>query len=307
VVGPDLASTATEDALAFNIGTQAAQTARKFGTSIYFADLVGRPYSYTTGNPPRDIWKQMRGVVLDQTTGFPTVTGIVATAVIEPTFNFYLAAIWSPTPSTQAPPTKCYVFDAPTGTYLGFWTFEDDGFGGIGIEQLGIFTDSAGRPTLVIGAEGGFLYSFNSLSSVPQFLTTEDGTLLTTEGGIDLTTEGLPAVWSDNGSVPRFRVTPGRFAYDDTVNWNVDRIITTTLNDAPVAVTSKASMSSETTQGIPEPVNSVDGDTWRTVVGSAVMGRGPSVTIGAVTADAQNIVEKVTVVMVPSLAGPDDA
>lgn len=307
VVGPDLASTATEDAIAFNVGTEAAQTVRKFGNTIYFCDAIGRPNSFSPGRAPEDIWKQMRGVVREQNTGFPIATSTVATAVIEPTLNLYIAAIWSLTPSIQDPPSDAFVFDAPTGTYLGPWSFDDDGSGGVGIERLGIFIDSAGRDTMVIGAEGGLLYSFNSLGAAPEFLTTESGVLLTTEGGVSLTTEGLPAVWSDNGHVPNFQVTPPPFQYSDDVNWNVDRIIVTTLNDAPISVTTKASQTIETFEGIPEPAPSMDEETWRTVIGSEVMGRGPTVTVGAVTSDQQLMVDGVTIKMVPSLSGPEDS
>lgn len=308
-VGPNLASTATEDAIAFNVGTQSPQTIQQFGNAFFFCDAIGRPWRFVPGQAPEPIWYQMRGIVSQQTVGFPTTTALVATSVIEPTLNLWLVGIWSPTPSTQAQVTQLFAFDAHTGTYMGFWNI------GLGtaIDYIGSFTDSAGRVTLVVlgskdqaPATNGYVWSFNSLSGTPEFLTTEAGLLLTTEGGADLTTEGLPAVWKDNGIVPTISATTGRMGYDADVVMNIDRATVITLNAGPVRVAIQTSATVNTVEGIPEPSASQDG-TFRLVVGCDAFGRGPQLTVNPLTADDQWSLQATSVRVVPSMAGPEDA
>lgn len=300
-----LQSSPTEDAIAFNVGSQAGQTIGQFGDAIFFNDAIGRPYVWTPGNPPRDIWKQFRSVVDENSIANPTTTAIVATATIEPTLNKYIGAIWSPSPATQAPPTQMFIWDAPTGTYEGFWEIEQDGVP-VGIECIGIFYDASGRPTLMIGAEGGTAWAFNSLSAIPEFLTTEDDDFLTTEDGSDLTTEGQPAVWADDGAIPDIYAETGKMGESDAVVFNVDRVVVTTLNPGAIRVTTLASMSPTEVEGEPVPSISQDG-TYRLVVGADAFGRGPAIRVKPLFADEQFKLQRISATLIPSLAGSEDA
>lgn len=304
-----LQSTATSDAIAFNIGAQASQTLRKFGNGFFFCDAQGRPYFYEPGRPPEPIWKQMRSVVEDGSAAFPITTSIVATSTIEPTLNKYLVAIYSANPSTQAPPTKIHVFDAQTRTYEGFLEVAP----GIAVECLGIFFDSSGRATLIIlgskleaPAVGGYVWAFNALAEPHEDLTTEAGVILTTEGGVTLTTEGQEMIWGDNGEVPDIYAMSDRLGYSEDVVYNVDQVTVITGNDAPVRVSIVTASTVDTVEGIPEPSASQDG-TYRLVVGCDIFGRGPQVTVKPLTADSQWILHRIAISARPSLAGPEDA
>lgn len=309
VLGPDLASSATEDSVSFNVGAQAAQTIQQFGDSFYFCDAVGRPWRYTPGLPPVPIWEQMRAIVDDSAVAFQTTTAITATSAIEPTLNLWLVAIWSPNPSQQASPTELYAFDAKSGTYLGRWIIGP----GIAIDCIGTFTDNAGRVTLIVlgsklegQAQRGYVWAMNSISAIPSFITTEAGVLITTEGGRPITTEGEFAVWKDNGEVPRLEAVTPRIGFDADTNLFVDQATIITGTDAPVSVSVGTSAMTETLEGIPEPSLSRD-DTYRLVVGCEAFGRGPQVTIRALAAETQGSLQSVSVVAVESAAGWDDA
>lgn len=302
-VGPDLASTATEDAIAFNVGTQCAQSIVKFGNAFYFVDALGRPYLFNPGEPPRDIWKQLRSVVTRSTTAYPLTTAIVATAAIERTLNFYLVAPWSTDPGTQAPPNRIEVFDAPSGTYLGWWTVGEDE----GIDCLGEFVDSAGRSTVIAITSGGYVWAFSALTPTPEFITTEAGVLISLEDLTSLlTTEGQAAVFTDDDVVPERYLTTNPFGESDDIVLNVDQVTVSTLVDTPCRVTTVASGTSEQVEGIPEPSASQNGS-YRLAVGCTVAGRGPTVTVTPLDADEQWIAERVSMVAVASLAGPEDS
>ncbi len=310
VVGIDLASSKTEDAVSFNVGSQACQTLQEFGNSFYFCDAIGRPWKFTPGVPPEPIWYQLRGVVETSTIANPLTTAIVATSVIEPTLNKYLVGIYSPNPVTQAPVVQLHEFDAVTGTYEGHWTIGP----GIGIDCIGSFTDSSGRVTIIaLGsllaapATTGYAWTFNSLASVPLLkLTTEDGLVLTTEDGRPLTTEGLTAVWQDNGQTIDAFVTTGRFGYDSDTILNVDQATVIALTDSPIQVSVMTSAMEDTVQGIPEPSLSQDG-TYRLVCGFETFGRGAQVTVRPLDTTEQWALESVSIVAVASRAGVEDA
>lgn len=309
VLGPDLASSATEDSVSFNVGAQAAQTIQQFGDSFYFCDALGRPWRFTPGSPPVPIWEQMRAIVDDATLAFQTTTAITATSAIEPTLNIWLVGIWSPNPSQQAPVTELYAFDAKSGTYMGRWIIG----AGIAIDCITTFTDNAGRVTLIVmgskdaaPATNGYVWSFNSLSSIPSFLTTEAGVLITTEGGRDITTEGQFAIWKDNDMVPMLKAVTPRIGYDPDTNLFVDMATVITGTDAPVSVAVGSSAMAETVEGTPEPSLSRD-DTFRLVVGCEAFGRGPQLTVQSLAAETQGSLQSVSIVAVESAAGWDDS
>lgn len=305
----DLQSTATDDALAFNIGSQTSQTIQKFGNGFFFCDAMGRPYYYSPGDAPQPIWQQMRGAVEEATTNYPSATAVVATATIEPTLNLYLVGIWSPTPSTLAAPTRLHVFDAITRLYQGFWEIGP----GISIECIGTLLDSAGRARLVVlgskleaPAAGGYVWAMNPVGVAPDTLATESLVVLTTEDGDPLTTEGQSEVWTDNGELIDAYATSDRLGYDENVNFNVDSATVITLNGGPIEVTVTASMTASTVEGIPEPSTSQDG-TYRLVCGCDAMGRGPQVTVRSLSTDQPFMLERVSLRAVASKAGPEDA
>jgi hypothetical protein len=302
-VGSDLASTATLDAVAYNVGTLATQCIKSFGSAIYFLDAAGRPWRLVPGNPPEPIWYQLRGLVAQQATASPEITAAVASATIEPTLNKYIAAIWTSDATVFGPPISMSVFDANTGSYEGEWDLP----GGVGIECVGTLTDSSGRSRLVVMTPGGFVSSLIPLQSAATILTTEGtGIELTTEGtGVLLTTEGVGNVWSDNGAVPDIQVTTARIGYDDNTLMLVDKVIVTTLNDVPVRVSVVNSMMPATVEGIPDPSPSQDG-TYRLVCGFDAIGRGPSITVKPLTADAQWSAQRISVFARPVTAGSED-
>ena len=301
-VGPDLASTATEDAISFNVGSQAAQTIQQFGNAFYFCDAIGRPWLFQPGNPPTPIWYQMRAIVDRSQIAFPTVTRVVATSVLEPTLNLFLVAIWSPSPGVQATPTEMYCFDANSGTYLGRWDVANN----TPIECVGTVADAAGRVMMLVLTEGGYAWSFNSLAAIPEFLATNDGDILATNDGTMLTTNGQPAVWTDGDVEPNRLVTTGRFNYAADTVLTVDRATVITLSDTPVRVEIQTASTANSVEGIPSPSASQD-DTCRLVCGCDIQGRGPQVTVTPLGSDTQHVVQQIALVAVPSSATEWDA
>lgn len=305
-VGPGLASTKTDDAVAFNIGSQASQTIQKFGNGVFFLDSLGRPYWYQPGSAPDPIWKQMRSFIEEGSANFPTTTAIVATAVLEPTLNLYIVGIYSPTPSTQAPVIELHVFDAQSRLYQGRWTLRDEDGNAIGIDCIGTLTDSAGRSTLIALTEGGIVWAFSALAATPEELSTEAGLLLTTEAVLFITTEGDPQQWTDNGVDPDMYAMTDRLGYDDTITWNVDSCTAITLNPGQIEMSVETSAVAQTIQAEPTPSPSQDG-TYRLFGGFDVQGRGPQVTIAPLTFTEQFALERVSIVAIPSLAGPEES
>lgn len=276
-VGPDLASTATEDSIGFNVGAQASQTIQQFGNSFLFCDAIGRPWRLTPGAAPEPIWYQLRAIVDQASTAFPTITAQVSTSIIEPTLNKWLVGIWSPSPATGASVTSLHCFDAASGIYEGFWEIAP----GISIDCIGTFTDAQGRVTLIVlgskdeaPATSGYLWTFNGLSSTPQLIAKEDRTtIFVTEGGVRITTEGESAIWRDNGIIPDIFALTGRMGYSDDTLYNPALANVITGTDSPVAVALQTSALPLTVEGTPEPSASEDG-TYRTVVGLQGLGRG---------------------------------
>lgn len=309
-VGPDLQSTATEDAIGFNVGAQATQTVQQFGTGFFFCDAAGRPWRLEPGAAPQAIWYQFRAVVDTAAQAYPTVTAAVATSVIEPTLNKWIVGIWSPNPAVNASVTKLHVFDANSGIYEGWWEIGP----GVAIDCIGTFVDAAGRVTVVVlgskleaPATSGYVWSFNSLASIPQTLVEEDlSTILTTENGIYLTTEGQTAIWKDDGVRPDVYAISGRLGYADDTTYRVDQATIVTGTDAMVKLSIQSSATSNTVQGYPEPSASHD-ETYRLVAGCNAFGRGPQLTMAPQDADAQWALYSASLVAVAQQARWQDA
>lgn len=313
-VGPDLASSATHDAISTNVGTEAPQTIVQFGEIIYFCDVIGRPWSFRIGSAPQPIWHQLRGIVDESQTGYPGVTSQTATAAFEATLNLYVVAIWSPIPSAAASPTEFYAFDANTGTYAGRWSIGPTATG-VSVDCLGSFIDNTGRAQLVVlgsatsGGTTGYAWSMSNLVGVADLLVTEDGTTFVTDEstpGISLTTEGQEAVWMDNGDVPLISVQTDRMGYSDDIVWLYDAATILTGNDSPISVTITTPNAANVLEGTPTPNASADG-IYRTTCGLDLQGRGAEITVSPTTATSQWFVQQVSVVGIPNPAAPDDA
>lgn len=310
-VGPDLATTATHDAISTNVGTEAPQTIVQFGDTIYFCDVIGRPYAFTIGSAPRPIWHQLRGLVDTSSTGYPGITARVATAAFEPTLNLYCVAIWSPAPGSSASPVEWQSFDAQTGTYVGPWSIGPTATG-VSVDCLGSFIDALGRARLIVlgsatsGGVTGYLWGLSALVGVPDLLTTEDYSFLTTEDGVQLTTEGQAAVWEDNGDVPLIEATTDRLGYSEDIVWLYDQATVLTGTQAPISITVTTPNAANVAEGTPTPNASADG-IYRTVAGLDLQGRGASVTISPTTADSQFSLQRVTLVGIPNPASADDS
>lgn len=310
-VGPDLATTATHDAISTNVGTQAPQTIIQFGGTIYFCDVIGRPWAFSLGSAPRPIWHQLRGIVDTEPTAYPGVTANVASAAFEPTLNLYCVAIWSSSPGSQSSPVEWHCFDAESGTYVGRWSI-GPAYPGVFVDCLGSFIDNSGRGQLIVlgsavaGGTTGYLWSMNSLVGVPDLLGTEDLVVLTTEDDILLTIEGQEAVWMDNGEVPLITITTDRLGYSDDIVWLYDSVTALTGTDAPIAMTATTPNAADIAEGTPTPNASADG-IYRSTLGLDLQGRGAMITASPTTASTQWSIQRLSVIGVPSLAMPDDS
>lgn len=313
-VGPDLATSATHDAISNNVGSEAPQTIIQFGDTIYFCDVIGRPWAFTIGSTPRPIWHQLRGIVDSSSIGYPAVTAIVATAGFDPTLNLYCVAIWSPSPGSEASPTEWYSFDANTGKYVGRWSIGPAN-PGISVDCLGSFIDGQGRGQLIVlgsltaGGTSGYLWSMSSLVGVPDFIVLEDGvTFLTDEStpGVDITTEGQTAIWKDNGDVPLITVTTDRMGYSDELVWSFDQATALVGSQAPVNITVTTPNAADVNEGTCTPNASADG-IYRAPLGLDLQGRGALVTVSPTTATEQWNLQSVAVVGIPSFATMEDS
>ncbi len=313
IVGPDLATTATHDAISTNVGSQSPQTFVLFNDTIFFCDQIGRPWMFKLGSAPQPIWHQLRGVVDVSNTGYPLITAIVATAAFEATLNLYCVAIWTPNPGSEASPTEWHAFDADTGTYLGKWSV-GPADPGVSIDCLGTFIDAQGLTSLVVlgslvaGGVTGYAWGMSDLVGVPDFLVLEDGTTFLTDEstpGVDITTEGQAAIWMDNGDVPLISVTTDRLGYSDDVVWLYDQTTILTGSQAPLSITVTTPNAADVLEGTPTPNASADG-IYRTQMGLDAHGRGVQITVSPTTATEQWSIDTVAVVGVPNPANQDD-
>jgi hypothetical protein len=313
-VGPDLATSATHDAISQNIGTQAPQCVVQYGDAIYFVDQIGRPYRLIPGAAPEAIWLQLRQIVDAASIGFPAVTRRVAVGAFEPTLNQWVGASWSAIPSAELPAQEGYMFDARTAAYMSRFSIAD----GAQLEAMGNFLDASGRSLLVVlgslvapvgtaVATSGYVWTMNSLASVGDLLTTEGGVFLTTEDGVSLATEGNDeANWMDGDSVPMRSVTGPRFGYDIDQVLTADRASALLTTASPVTVALQTSAVSETTEGTPTPVTTQDGIS-RIVVGSkGIQGRGIRVTVSPTTAPDQFSLQQLALNATVNTAAPDE-
>lgn len=312
-LGPDFQTTHTDDAVADNVGSESPQTILGFSNRLFFTDQIGRPWMLPLGGAPIPIWQNMRAAVDAAQTSYQSVTAVVSTAVIEPTLNLYLAAIWSQTPSIAAPCDQAYCFDAQIGGYVGFWTVTSGTRGQCAIELLCTFLDNVGRSVLMAfgskdtaPADSGYAWSFNALLGQPDRITQEDGGLLLTEDLSDaLATEGQAEVWMDNGVLPVIAATTVRLGYATDFVWNFDLATAIVGSDTPVTMRCTTPTVANVLEATPSPSPSQDG-TFRVVGGLEIQGRGLELTISPTTATEQFSFQQASVAAVPSLASWDE-
>lgn len=317
-IGPDLQSTKTTDAIAFNEGTLSPQCVLEFGDKLFFVDALSRPQMMTVGSAPEPIWKAFRSVVQDSSFNAQNANQTCAVAAFESSLNMVIFGPWSPEPANLAQPTELYWFNAETGGYNGRLWLGGDSTGGISIDAMGTLIDSQGHNTLVVlgsasrGGVNGYAWSFNGLLGQVAFLTTEvsqGADFLVTEasqGSAMLTTEGqTTSIWEDNGQVPVIEATTERMGYSELGVWNTDRATVIATSNAPVTLSVTTPNQPRTVVGTATPAASNDG-TFRSVFGVEAQGRGIQVTVSPTTADAQFSLQRVDVLAVPSLAGPED-
>lgn len=309
--GPDLQTTATGSAVAVNVGSLQSATFAQYGPTIFFCDVNGRPHRFSIGSAPEPIWLNLRSVVDQSTSTYPSATAEVACATIIPGLNLYVAAIWSPVPGVVRSPTVLQVFDTKTGLYQGQWSFA----GGASIDAVGVLNNTAGRGSFafvgskVNGAEpdSGYLWVQNILLGAGAPLTTEAGGFLLTESGSQITVEGSSPSWYDNTSdVPDIAITTPRLGYSSDVVWNVDSATILTGTSTQCGVDMQTSTTAASVQGTPTPSPSQDG-TYRLTVGTDVQGRGTQVIVAPLDAQTQWIAYQVNIVALPSRATAEEA
>lgn len=326
VVGPDLQANATHDAISQNVGCTSPATVQQFGDNIFFCDALGRPYVLTQGNAPREIWKQMRGVVDRANTGFPSVTAGAACAVIDPVLNKYIVGIWSYSPASISPTTELYSFDARTATYEGRWHIERSSSSpeltGIYVDSLGLWSDEVGRSAVVaMGSlfppnvassrpECGYPYIMSAVGQVGQPLVTEALTdMLGTEAGDTLVTEGVAVAYLDGGITTTRYIQTQPLGFDADTMLMVDQIeVITGDNPLFVTITDTNSNAALNAVGLAETVSPGGDAIYRYMAGCGPesIGRGVSVYVRPFSSEEQSIIHQVVVKVIPSLMVGND-
>ena len=296
-----LASSATNDAISAEIGTKNHRSVAQFASSIFFADAQGRAQQFIPGQPIRGLWRQMRSQVDTLETVYSTSTGPTIVGAIDAGYNVYLMADLTRNPDTL------YVFDAETGTYLGRWSINDTGTGGITIATVANVADHWFRADGVIVC--GEATRGDGKASYIWFLrnqrwpfTDVAGTRTWLDGSEDADTLIQPLV----------QVETDRLGESDAVVYALDRATCVTGNAAPCSITVVTPTTSGTAIGSPTPSTSLDG-TYRVIAGmDGVQGRGPSVTVAPAFTKAnastlgQWSMSRVSLTVRPSKAGPEE-
>lgn len=283
-VGPNLQSTATHDALAYNIGTTAPASIASYGDSIFFVDALGRPQMLRPGLPPLPIWLNLRSVVEQAETSFPIANGQVMTGAVEPNLNLYVVAVWSSDPLDFFRPSTIVVFDAKTGAYVGRWPIASRPGVPLTVCAIAVVanSDTGGLELVINGAEGGI-----------------------TGGNLWRLRQLSENVWTDNGQVPVISATTQRLGYSANRVLHADQATIIAGSDAACTVTTVATGTPSTLEGTPSPQTSQDG-TYRLVCGLDAVGRGIEVTVSPTTAASQWSLEQVQLLASASTAGPND-
>jgi len=297
-VGPNLASTATNDAVATGIGCTAWRTIQQYGNAIFFADARGRVHRYVPGDIPTPLWQQMRGIVQQHGGNDDDQLGLYASSVLDPMLNRYLVTLWRAdvAAATTVMPSTIYSFTADTGKYMGRWTIADSGSGGVGIGAMGLLNGiDNNEPTTVILGESvvgsqslGFLWYMRVRGwPFPD-----------------------PNQWLDNVQRPYVTCRTNPLGEAEDITYAVDRVAVITGNPAPCQITMQTPNTSNTVVGTPVANGASNDGTYRLVAGAdRVQGRGPSVIVSPQSNDptlGQWSLQRIDLVAVPSTAGPED-
>lgn len=336
--GPDFQGSATNDVVSVNIGCLQSATIHQYGQTIFFCDALGRPYALQAGSPPIPLWLSMRSIVDSSTSQYPGATAQVAIATIHPILNLYIVAPWSPTAGTPEAPIEAYCFDTKTLAYIGRWSIQS----GASMEAMGILNDAAGYASMIVlgnepasgldnlllttehglflttesgidlgtvdntAVRTGVIWGMDATQGDGDPITSEDGQyIISSEDGYGITSENRLISWEDDGIPPTRSLTTQRMGYSADQVYNVDSATIITQDTAPCTVTMMTPTTSGRVEGTPSPGLSQD-DTYRLVVGADVQGRGVQVTVSPTTADAQWIAQSVGIIVVPSLATPEE-
>lgn len=289
-----LATTATFDAVSYNVGTLGPLTIQRFGNAIYFCDRLGRPHRFIPGSAPEPIWKQMRGRMASWSATVADSLRTAATSAIDPLLNLYLVVL-------PNEPKVLYAFDATTGVYMGRWSIFDDGSnGGIVIDRIGVLGG------FDVGSQVLFVIGENTPGGAKGYAWAQHVRGWATENNN----------WMDgrlDAIHPNIQVKTDRLSEDLDAMFSVDRVAILTGNAASCKVSVQTASGADTIEGTPSPATSNDG-TYRLVVGcDGITGRGPSVTVAPQFTDADQAtldqwsLARVAVTATPSLAGPEDA
>lgn len=338
--GPDFQSSSTKDVVSVNIGCLQSATVQQYGQTIFFCDANGRPYALQLGSPPIPIWLNMRQVIEDSNSNYPTVTQQIAVSTIHPDLNLYIVALFSPVAGVPNAPVEAYCFDTKTLAYVGRWSIRD----GATWEALGILSNAAGFASMIVlgdeppndygnellttqsglyittqsglrigtvdGTIGrtGVIWGLDATIGDGAPITSEDGLFIITseDGQYQITSENREISWLDDGIPPTRTATTPRLGYSADTIYNVDQFTLITQSPAPVAVTITTPTVLAAAEGTPTPFVSYDG-TYRLVGGAEAMGRGVQVKVAPTTADDQHILQSIGIVAVPSLADWADA
>lgn len=333
--GPDFQGSSTHDIVSVNIGCLQSATVQQYGQTIFFCDQLGRPFALQPGSPPIPIWLDMREVVNTSTSQYPTVTGNVACAVIYPTRDLYIAAIYSPTPGVADAPVEAVCFDTKTLAYGGRWSIRN----GASWEAVGIWNNAGGFDQLIVlGNEPAYDGDTSLVTTeAGDFITTESGIFwgtvttntertgviwglgatvgdgdpilsedllffVTAQDGSPITSQNTAISWQDDGLPPDRSITTQRMGYASDVVWNGDQVTVITESQAPCEITVTTPTTLNTLEGRPYPFDSSDG-TYRLVAGLNTQGRGHQITVSPTTADDQHIIQSVGVTLIPATAG----
>lgn len=164
--------------------------------------------------------------------------------------------------------------------------------------DLGVVNEVVGRT--------GVIWGMDATIGDGDPITSEDGLyIISSEDGYGIMSENQLISWMDDGIAPTRTLTTQRLGYSADHILNTDQVTIITQDNTPYSVTMTTTNTASTVEGTSNPGASQDG-TYRLVCGSDVSGRGIQVTVSPTTADVQSIVQSISVVAIPSLAGPEE-
>ena len=117
--GINFQGTATHDVVSGNVGCVSPASVKVFLNTVYFADMLGRPYRFAVGGSPEPLWYQARVQFDTYTTSPTTAVAQQVFAVVEPNLNLYLLGF---TVVLSSGISSFLAFDLVTGRFQGVWS-----------------------------------------------------------------------------------------------------------------------------------------------------------------------------------------